>query len=208
MSTKAAYRRLKMSRVGVQIDYSGDWTPSRRNARPLPSEEIRRKPKVPAKVAAEWRAKLAASGFQDLERATDQDGPLSNRGNLHESGEEDAPPLLERIEDGTVYLAWAQDILPRLTGCSAAAKRRRRMWELHASGESLKEISRTMGATFWSVRETIMKIQAKYKRESAEPRTRGELRKMVARSVRSVSTKTLADLAQAMILVERRRAHE
>jgi hypothetical protein len=110
----------------------------------------------------EWKVKLKASGFADLE-GQDRDGPLSDRGNLHESGDEDAAPLEERIDHGSAYHTWAHDVLRKLNGHDARSRLRRRIWALHADGWRLKEIAREIpGINFHNARDTVRAIKEKY----------------------------------------------
>lgn len=137
-----------------------------------------------AKIEAEWRAKLAASGFADLE-SPDRDAPLSNGGRFHDrgnkgdkdgeymavSGQLDA--VAERVEHGAAYTSWALDVLRQLNGHHAAGRKRRRIWERYADGESMKEISRTPGFTFHGVRKTVKAIEEKYgkcQQKESDPR--------------------------------------
>ncbi len=176
------------------------------------------KPAAFAKLQAAWAAKLAATGFQDLE-GTDRDAPLSNRGKLHDgtgktstsTAKVDDGPAHEdgdyatfahRVEHGAVYTEWAQDVLQRLNGCSAEARQRRRIWEAHANGESLKGIARTQGINFHVARGVVRSIEEKFKRCQETKAPKNEL----SRSVRQVPTTTLVKLAASMLLAMRNTA--
>lgn len=148
--------------------------------------------KAKAKLEADWRKRLAESGFQDLEGA-DRDAPLSDRGNLHESGDENATPLIEKMEHGGAYIDWARSVLQRLNRHTTEARQARRIWERHANGESLKEIGRTPGLNFHVARDTVIAIQEKY-RCPANATIRPE------KIVKPLGTKTLAQLAATMLL--------
>lgn len=150
------------------------------------------KPAALRRLTAEWDKRLARAGFQDLEGA-DRDGPLSDRGNLHaveESADADAR-LEERVEFGSAYHSWAQDVLRQLNGHDARSRLRRRIWAMHADGASLKEIGREIrGVNFHIARDTVRAIKEKYEcRKDADARL----------LVRGVSTTVLKTLATKLI---------
>jgi hypothetical protein len=160
--------------------------------------------KIPRKLENEWRSRLAQSGFQDLEGPT-RDAPLSDRGNLHESGDENEIPLPERMVHGEAYIDWARHILQKLNEHSAEGRLKRRLWERHANGESLKEIGRTEpGVNFYRAREIIQQIKEKYGCDR-EPTSGAQIRAYQRKSVRTVeSTAALIQLATAMMVTELR----
>ena len=159
-----------------------------------------------AKLSAEWSAKLAASGFEDLE-GRDRDRPLSNRGKLHDGkGKEAGQKSVEveredgdfqhfraRIEHGAEYTEWAQGVLQRLTGQGATARRNRRVWQLHAEGMGLRDIAAEMGTTFHAARATVMRIESRY-------RCQDEMR-VTDRDVELLTTRALLATAAALVLV-------
>lgn len=169
------------------------------------------KPAAFAKLDAKWRARLAKEGFQDLE-GTDRDAPLSNRGKLHDGtgkvssaakvddgpahADGDYATFVHRVAHGAAYTEWAQDVLQRLNGCSPEARQRRRIWEAHANGESLKSIARTQDINFHVARGVVRSIEEKYKRCQKAKTSKAE----VERAVRLVPTATLVKLAASMLL--------
>jgi hypothetical protein len=118
------------------------------------------------KLEAAWRAKLAASGFQDLE-GTDRDGPLSDRGNLHavDSTREAGEQLAHRIKHGADYTAWALGILHSHRFRSGLE---RAIWAGHADGEGLRETAQRLGITFHRARETVVAIKARVSNQSKQ----------------------------------------
>lgn len=142
------------------------------------------------RLETEWRGKLKSAGFADLE-GPDRDGPLSDRGNLHESGDESAAPLDERIEHGSAYHTWAHDVLRKLNGHDARSRLRKRIWAMHADGMKLKEIGRDIpGINFHIARDTVMAIKEKYGCREEDD---------AARLVRGASQKVLTTLATKLI---------
>lgn len=116
------------------------------------------------KLEASWRAKLAASGFEDLEGA-DRDGPLSDRGNLHavDASREAGEQLAHRIDSGAAYTAWATEVLHshRFRSCLA-----REIWSGHANGEGLRETAKRLGITFHRARETVVAVKQRASTQS------------------------------------------
>jgi len=105
----------------------------------------------------EWRAKLAASGFQDLE-GVDRDAPLSVRGNLHavNDTEEDAKALASRIEVGQQVTERRQAILH---SARFRSPEQRRCWELLTDGASEREIAAAVGVTRDRVRKHLAAVE-------------------------------------------------
>ena len=137
-------------------------------------------PRALAKLQKTWSQRLAASGFEDLESETDRDAPLSNRGKLHDGtgkvkdtsahttgndvgGDGDFQSLAARVEHGQAYTDWANSILHKLNGKGVKAKRRRKIWEMHCEGWSLKGIARELDINFHVARLTVNRIEEKYK---------------------------------------------
>jgi hypothetical protein len=110
----------------------------------------------------EWAAKLAASGFQDLE-GRDRDGPLSDRGNLHTPthGDGEYERLAERIEHGSAYHRWAQDVLRTHR---FASRFQREAWAVHADGLGYKETARKLGVNYHRARNALMAVRDQAKR--------------------------------------------
>jgi hypothetical protein len=156
-------------------------------------------PRALAKLQKTWAAKLAASGFQDLESDADRDAPLSNRGKLHDGtskvkdsahvqgdaagGDGDFQSLAARVEHGQAYTDWANSVLHKLNGQGTKAKRRRQIWGMHCEGWSMKGIARELGINFHVARLTVNRIEERYK---ACPET------SLQRAAREVPTATLA----------------
>lgn len=158
-----------------------------------------------AKLQKTWAAKLAASGFMDLESDTDRDAPLSNRGKLHdgtgknaatvkvndgEAGADgDFQSLAARVEHGAAYTDWANSVLLKLNGASARARRRRQIWGMHCEGWSMKGIARELGINFHIARLTVNRIEERYK---VCPET------SLKQAAREVPTRTLALLVASI----------
>ena len=126
----------------------------------LPVLEGRGLTAPPTKLRREWTAKLAAAGFEDLESSRDPDGPLSDRGNLHpvEHTQAEERRLVERMEDGSDYQAWARDILHRGRWRNATE---RRIWELHCDGMGDRGIAAALTVNRHRVQAVISNIKAK-----------------------------------------------
>jgi hypothetical protein len=116
------------------------------------------------KAEALWRAKLAASGFEDLEGA-DRDGPLSDRGNLHavDASKEAGEQLAHRIESGAAYTTWATEVLHSHRFRSSLE---REIWSGHANGEGLRETAKRLVITFHRARETVVAIKQRVSNQS------------------------------------------
>lgn len=155
--------------------------------------------KVPAKLAAEWAAKLLETGFEDLE-GHDRDAPLSNRGLLHAVADtdEDHDRVAVRMEHGSAYTDWAMDVLRRLNGRRRTARQRRKIWQLHADGWGFRVIAKDLGLGFHHVRETVNAIEEKY-RQCTTIKTR----KARLLYLRSLDTPTLAKLGAALVSATR-----
>lgn len=131
--------------------------------------------KPPAKLEALWRKKLAESGFQDLEGA-DRDGPLSNRGKLHDgtgavSGEAkvqgsstdgDWEHFQHRVESGAEYTRWAQDVLLAISDDKNPSLRQR-AWKLHTEGMGMRGIAAQLGVNFHVVRDSINETARRFR---------------------------------------------
>lgn len=120
------------------------------------------------KLEAAWRAKLAASGFRDLESA-DRDGPLSDRGNLHAVTETDAAheSLSQRIENGRAYVAWADGVLHRHRFRSGLE---RAIWARHAAGEGIRAIAAALDITYHDARDTLQTIKTRVGKQGNQGR--------------------------------------
>lgn len=157
---------------------------------------------VPARLAAEWRARLAASGFEDLE-GVDRDAVLSDRGNLHSAGE-DAIPLQTRIEYGEAWTDWALDVLRHLPrGNDPASRLRYRVWERYASGQSIRTVSNTVPLAYHQTAKIIKSIEGR--NEACPPPTKRptwtRARTTGARRLaRRAATETLQATAVALML--------
>lgn len=115
---------------------------------------------VPPRLAAEWRRRLAAAGFADLETARDADAPLSDRGNLHAVDETplSREHLGHRAAAGAAHTRWAESVLHTYR---FANETDRDIWAAYASGESLKEIGRQLGpGGYHRARETVARVRA------------------------------------------------
>lgn len=124
--------------------------------------------KPSAKLEAIWRRKLAQSGFQDLE-GTDRDGPLSNRGKLHDGtgksasdvkasgsvqADADWENFAHRVDTGAEHTDWAMDVLNTIYDDKNPTLRAR-IWRGHAQGLGLRQIARVTGVNFHVARDAV-----------------------------------------------------
>jgi hypothetical protein len=154
------------------------------------------------KLQAEWDRRLADDGFQDLESAN-RDAPMSNRGKIHPKYEDGGPALVERLEHGAEYIRWCQQVLHTMHPTPGRGGQRRKVWRLHAQGDSLKTIAGKLDLNFHVVRATVMKIEEKHRCEKKEPRTPAERLALARRTVRRIPTTTLVRLAAIMVKATR-----
>lgn len=152
--------------------------------------------KAPRKLEAEWRAKLAAAGFADLEGA-DRDGPLSDRGNLHAvtEQEDDHERLQQRIETGAAYHDWALSILHTHRFASSLE---RKVWEHHANGDGLQTAAKALGVTYHNARDAWNAVKARVSNQSNQSKERKWPRK--ANQLRALSLETAVRVAAVLLL--------
>lgn len=144
-------------------------------------------------LPAEWRAKLAASGFQDLE-GIDRDGPLSDRGNLHAKydTEEADEALMQRYESGEAYTDWARGVA---AGRRFRSGQERAIWALHADGKGLREIATELDTTYHQAREAVNAVKARVKRQSSK----GASNRWPKRRYRRLGHKATVQLAAVLL---------
>jgi hypothetical protein len=150
------------------------------------------------RLEAEWRAKLKASGFADLE-GSDRDGPLSDRGNLHAVTETDHEHerLRQRIATGSAYSAWASGVLHSHRFRSSLE---RRIWERHADGDGLATTAQALGITYHSARDAVNAVKARINQSSQSKETVWRARKdRRARQYRPLTLETAAKLALVLV---------
>lgn len=163
------------------------------------------------RLEAEWRARLKASGFQDLE-STDRDAPLSDRGNLHAVTETDSSHegLAQRMESGGEYRAWAMSVLHDSTRLRnprrlAARALERRIWERHANGDGFRVIAAAEGISFHDARNAVNRIKndvgAKSKQGNKEEKWRSN---ELARRYRRLSYPATIALAALLLKTQMR----
>lgn len=147
---------------------------------------------------------LRDSGFQDLE--PDEDGILSDRGNLHAVDESPAEHarLERRMAEGAEYTSWAESVLH--DGPKFASRAERETWRLHAEGLSELDIATALTITRYQVRghlagtrERVSKVNRVKRWQNAkkcDPRTRpAQLRRLV----RDCDPQVLMTLAALMV---------
>jgi len=152
------------------------------------------------RLEREWAARLAASGFQDLE-GRDRDGPLSDRGNLHvvTEGDGQRERLAERIEHGSAYHTWALDVLRTHR---FASQLERDVWACEVDGIGIKGAMRALGITFHRARTTMLAVKAavesqqvrRVRRQACE---KAKLRQLIRRSDPTLLAKLAAVLLRA-----------
>lgn len=165
----------------------------------------------------EWRARLKASGFVDLE-GDDRDGPLSDRGNLHavDHSDEQLGRLVQRIEDGGEVTARAAAILHakhangsrRLRFVRTALERQ--VWQQHAEGSAELTIGRNVGITRHRVRQVLQTVEARVTQgREGKKRWRNQKRQekqRVSSLVRRADPATLMQLAVVLLSTRTQRA--
>jgi hypothetical protein len=164
-----------------------------RRRRAESSDGVATSRRPPRKLAAQWNARLRASGFEDLEGPS---GALSDRGNLHPVTEtEDAHvELAHRIEFGAEYYRWAQAMLHTYRFRNPME---RRIWERHASGEGLQQAANELGVTYHAAYAAVNAI----KRQGKQGKQGKETHKWPARQkpYRALSWDTSVRLAAAFL---------
>lgn len=168
-----------------------------------------------AKLEEVWRKRLALSGFDDLE-GTDRDGPLSNRGNLHdgtgrvsgpkaddgEAGADgDWASLAVRIQSGAARTDMAQDVArERFGGHNPKSRLRRKIWKTYAEEGSIKAASRTLGISFHAARTAVIAGAEAAKEPGDQTCDRAKIRSLVRRTdhrvLEALASALLAQAAQ------------
>lgn len=118
--------------------------------------------RVPAKLAAEWRDKLAASGYRDIEYA---DGSLLG---IAAQEPERAPHDLESTQE---YYSRAAEFLHAKDWRGEG--KARRAWAAHVEGVPLREISKTQGMPLTTLHRLVERLRrecALWWQETAETR--------------------------------------
>jgi hypothetical protein len=156
------------------------------------------------RLEAEWRAKLKASGFADLE-GSDRDGPLSDRGKPHVRGNLDSvteadhgqEALHRRLADGAAYHGWAVSVLREHRFRSSLE---RRIWARHAEGYGLATTAQTLGITYHAARDAVIAVKARNNQSSQSKETVWRARKdRRARQYRPLTLETAAKLALVLV---------
>lgn len=143
------------------------------------------------KLADEWRRRLKASGFEDLEVGTGE--LLSRRGFTVGKTEEDAAGR----EAEVAYYDQAQVILRRLTDPAD-----RKVWKLHAARIGMHRIAASTGLTYHAVRETVARISTSQAERRASSESRGTQCKHsidAKRAIRRSQPRILALLGAAIL---------
>ena len=131
-------------------------------------------------LQAEWRKRLRASGFDDLESSG---GELSNRGTVTYSdhGREPVPveQQVARRETEAAYYDQAREILRTHRFRNATE---RDIWQRHADCQGMHPIADALGMPYHRVREVVQRVLATAGAKAKQAKGRKCLASLVRRS--------------------------